>query len=61
MNRRVDVAALVTGLITLGFAAMSTWILIDGTVIGDPAMGFATVLMVAGIVGLVISLRRSKQ
>lgn len=61
MTRRIDVAALVTGLILLGFAAISGWLLAGNDLIGEPAMWFATVLITAGIVGLVVSLRASKR
>ena len=61
MRRRVDVAALVTGLILLGSAAISAWLLLGNDVVGPPAMWFATVLITAGIIGLVVSLRTSKR
>lgn len=59
MRRSVDVPALVTGIIVLGFTGMGAWLLSGGRVVGEPAMWFATILMVAGIVGLVVSLRTS--
>jgi len=61
MKRSTDVPALVTGLIMLGFTAMGAWILSGGQVIGPPAMWFATILMVAGIIGLIVSLRASRR
>ncbi len=61
MRRSMDVPALVTGLILLGFTAMGAWLLSGGQVIGDPAMWFATILIVAGIVGLIVSLKASRQ
>ncbi len=57
MRRTVDVPALVTGLILVGFTSVSAWILSGHDLIGPPAMSFATVLMVAGIVGLIAGLR----
>lgn len=61
MKRTVDVAALVTGLIVLGFGAMSFYVLAGGTVLGEPEMGFAIILMVAGGMGLVISQRTPRR
>lgn len=61
MKRATDVPALVTGLIVLGFSAMAAWILLGGFVIGPPAMWFATILIVSGIVGLIVSLTRSRR
>lgn len=61
MRRTVDVPALVTGLILLGFASISGWILMGNTVVGPPAMWFATILILAGIVGLLVSLTRSRR
>lgn len=61
MKRSTDVPALVTGLIVLGFAGMGAWILLGGTVIGPTTMWFATILIVSGIVGLIVSLRRSRR
>lgn len=61
MKRSTDVPALVSGIITLGFAAMAAWILSGGQVIGPPAMWFATILMVAGIIGLIVSLLASRR
>ncbi len=61
MRRRIDVPALVTGLIVLGFAAMGAWILLGGSVIGPTAMWFATILIMSGIVGLIVSLTTSRR
>ncbi len=61
MRRSVDVPALVTGLILLGFASISAWLLVGNGVVGPPAMWFATVLITAGIIGLIISLRASRR
>lgn len=61
MRRDTDVPALVTGLILLGFGSVSVWLLVGHQVIGPPAMWFASILMVAGIVGLAVSLSTSRR
>ena len=61
MRRSTDVPALVTGLIVLGFAVMGAWILLGKSVIGPTAMWFATILIVSGILGLIVSLRTSRR
>ncbi len=61
MNRSIDVPGLVTGLIVLGFTAMGTWFLSGRQVVGNPVMWFATILIVAGIVGLIVSLKASRR
>ena len=61
MNRSTDVPALVTGLILLGFCSVSVWLLVGHQVIGPPTMWFATILFVAGIVGLAVSLSASRR
>ena len=60
MRRAVDVPALVTGLVLLGFVALMAWILTGGQLVGPPSMWFASVLLVAGVLGLVISLTRTR-
>lgn len=57
----MDVPALVTGLILLGFTSVSVWLLVGRHVIGPTAMWFAAILMVAGIVGLAVSLSTSRR
>lgn len=61
MKRSMDVAALVTGLIVLGFGVMSFYVLSGGTVLGEPAMGFAIILMLAGGIGLIVSQRTPRR
>ncbi len=61
MRRSIDVPALVTGLILLGFASITGWTLTGNNVVGPPAMWFATVLITAGIIGLITSLRASRR
>lgn len=56
MRRSVDVPALVTGIISLGFGGIAAWLLLGHPLVGPPSMWFATVLMLAGLVGLVVSL-----
>lgn len=56
MRRKVDVPAMVTGIILLGFAVIGGWLTLGHVLVGAPSMWFASVLMVAGLVGLVISL-----
>ena len=52
----MDVPALVTGLILLGFGAVGAWLLSGRQLVGPPSMWFASILMLAGIIGLVVSL-----
>lgn len=61
MRRSVDVPALVTGLILLGFAAVSAWLITGHELVGPASMWFASVLMVAGVVGLVVSLGSTRK
>lgn len=61
MRNTTDVPALVTGLILLGFGSVSAWLLVGHQVIGPPTMWFASILMVAGIIGLVVSLSASRR
>lgn len=61
MRHNADVPALVTGLILLGFGTVSAWLLVGHQVIGPPAMWFASILMVAGIIGLAVSLSTSRR
>lgn len=61
MRRNVDVPALVTGIILLGFGAIAAWLLLDNPLVGPPTMWFASVLMVAGLIGLVVSLGSSRR
>ena len=61
MKRSVDVPALVTGLILLGFGAVGAWLLTGRALMGPPSMWFASVLMLAGVIGLVVSLGTAKK
>lgn len=61
MKNTTDVPALVTGLILLGFGSVSAWLLVGHQVIGPAAMWFASILMVAGIIGLAVSLSASRR
>lgn len=61
MKGRIDVPALVTGLILLGFAALGTWILTGHELVGPASMWFASILMVAGAVGLLVSFVRNQR
>lgn len=56
MSRMVDVPAMVTGIILLGFAGIGAWLTSGHPLVGAPSMWFASVLMLAGLVGLVVSL-----
>lgn len=61
MKRTVDVPSLVTGLILLGFAAMGAWLLTGRALVGPPSMWFASILMMAGVIGLVVSLTTARK
>ena len=61
MRRNVDVPALVSGLILLGFASVSVWLLLGRDIIGPTTMWFAAILMVAGVVGLAVSLSTARR
>ncbi len=61
MKDTTDVPALVTGLILLGFGSVSAWLLVGHQVVGPPTMWFASILMVAGIIGLTVSLSASRR
>lgn len=59
MNKRnhVDVVTLVSGLALLGVAAIGLLVATGATLV-RPTMWLASVLLVSGAVGLVLSLRR---
>ncbi|MDO5736179.1 MAG: hypothetical protein Q4P15_06860 [Propionibacteriaceae bacterium] len=61
MKRSMDVPALVTSLILLGFGGVGAWLLTGHHLVGPPSMWFASILMVAGIVGLMVSLTTSRR
>lgn len=61
MKRSIDVPSLVTGIIALGFAGVSAWLLSGGRVPGEPVMWFAITLITAGIIGMVLSLRANSR
>ncbi|MGV8846567.1 hypothetical protein [Tessaracoccus sp.] len=61
MRRAVDVPSMVTGLILLGFGAIVAWLLTGGQLVGPASMWFASILLIAGLIGLVISLTRTRR
>lgn len=61
MRRNVDVPALVTGIILLGFGGIAAWLLLGHALVGPPTMWFASVLMMAGLIGLIVSLGSSRR
>ena len=56
----IDVTVLVTGLALVGAAALSA-LLLTYHAVPSPQIGFAVVLLIAGLTGLVVSLRRNSR
>ena len=57
--KRLDVPTMVTGVIVIGFAAISAWAALGQGFVIPMRMLFAGVLLVAGSLGLMIILGRS--
>ena len=60
MKPRLDLSALVIGIVLIGFALSSLPVLAGSTVPGPAALPYALTLIVAGVVGLVISSTSNK-
>lgn len=56
MNRHLDVPSLVTGLLATGFGLLALWILLGNRLVAPIPMWFASVLLIAGVIGLLASL-----
>ncbi len=54
--KRIDVASLVTGVILIGFSAITIWFISGYGLLAPGRMWFTAVLAVAGVTGLTISL-----
>ena len=57
--RGVDVPTIVTGVVITGFAAVIAWVGSGQGLLGPTKLWFAGIPMVAGSIGLMISLGRS--
>lgn len=56
MKASIEVPTLVSGLLLLGFGLLAVWVLAGHQLVTPIPMWFAAVLMLAGIVGLLVSL-----